>query len=112
MESMTSGMAGPHPTAGSLRRIADALEGIKSIMGDQADFTLVEEPTIDSPGEAIAFAKKYLEDRKEQWMKHTETQLDDIPSWFIEKNNSKIWNIAVDYILDDIIPYLYGEALD
>jgi len=47
----------------------------------------------------IEFAKKYLEDRKEQWMDDTFPR-------------DQIWNVAAEYILDDIIPFLYGEALD
>ena len=41
--------------------------------------------------EAVAFAKKYLSDRKV---------------------DSFIWALATEYVLLDIIPHLYGEALD
>lgn len=49
--------------------------------------------------EAIAFAKKYLDDRKADVL--------EIPN-----DSGRAWNIAIEYILLDIIPYLYGEALD
>ncbi len=54
-----------------------------------------------SKEEAIAFAKKYLIDRKRQGT--DETNPDDL-YW--------IWKIATEYVLLDIIPYIYGEALD
>ncbi len=51
--------------------------------------------------EALAFAKKYLEVRKREGT--NETNPND-PYW--------TWKIATEYVLEDIIPYLYGEALD
>jgi len=52
--------------------------------------------------EAIEFAKKYLEVRK---MNREQSSCpDDDPFW--------VWKIATEYVLLDIIPYLYGEALD
>ena len=56
---------------------------------------------LKSKEEAVAFAKKYLEDRKRKGT--DETNLDD-PYW--------TWKIATEYVLLDIIPHLYGEALD
>jgi len=75
--------------------------------------------------EAILFAKKYLDNRKDQYVicswcgeplnelhgKHVSC------GWNLEraKNESvtsRPWNCAVEYILLDIIPYIYGEALD
>ena len=51
--------------------------------------------------EAVAFAKKYLEDRKR---KGNSVSNPDEPYW--------TWKIATEYVLLDIIPHLYGEALD
>lgn len=51
--------------------------------------------------EAIAFAKKYMGDRKR---KGTDETNPEDPYW--------TWKIATECILFDIIPYLYGEALD
>ena len=50
-----------------------------------------------SKEEALDFATKYLKDRvrKDVWGDPT-----------------RDWEIAVEYILLDIIPYIYGEALD
>lgn len=62
--------------------------------------------------EAIVFTRKYLEDRRAQWIKYIDAQFDDIPKWIIEHTNSRVWEVCVDYILNDIIPYIYGEALD
>lgn len=50
--------------------------------------------------EAIEFAEKYLAARKN----------DTIDVNF--RNQEDVWDISVEYILLDIIPYLYGEALD
>jgi hypothetical protein len=62
--------------------------------------------------DAITFAKKYLEVRKVEQMHPI-----NIPVHYKTPNqlNEKlehVWNVAVEYILLDIIPYLYGEALD
>ena len=43
--------------------------------------------------EAVAFAKKYLVDR-------------------IQEDCIDIWDLAIEYVLLDIIPHIYGEALD
>ena len=65
--------------------------------------------------EAIAFAKKYLDVRKKDYTKfHTFFQ-DEISGVDIDDANEALertWNIAVEYILLDIIPHIYGEALD
>ena len=50
---------------------------------------------------AIVFAREYLGDRKRQGT--DETNPDDL-YW--------IWKIATEYVLLDIIPHIYGEALD
>ena len=51
--------------------------------------------------EAIEFARKYLEDRKGNWRgKHESIEIE------------RAWDIAVEYMLLDIIPYIYGDALD
>ncbi len=76
--------------------------------------------------EAIEFAKKYLKDRRHQWVKtercrvcelpifDMHTHRSDTPSGMVSVENriAKAWDVAVEYILNDIIPYLYGEALD
>ena len=53
--------------------------------------------------EAIAFAKKYLADR-----------LDDVTDPYYDTYSTAcdVWEECVDSVLNDIIPYLYGEALD
>lgn len=80
---------------------------------------------IMSKDEAIAFATKYLGDRKDQYVicswcaeplnelhgKHVSCE------WGLERAKaesvtSRPWNCAVEYLLLDIIPYLFGEALD
>ena len=47
--------------------------------------------------EAIAFAEKYLDVRAKR---------------NVFGDPTKDWKIAVEYVLLDIIPYIYGEALD
>ena len=49
--------------------------------------------------EAIKFAKKYLADRKKNYVNN-------------KFGSERAWNIAVEYVLLDIIPFIYGEALD
>lgn len=75
--------------------------------------------------EALSFAKKYFADRKDQYVicswcgeplnelhgKHVSCE------WDLEraKNESvtkRPWDCAVEYALLDIIPFIYGEALD
>lgn len=58
--------------------------------------------TVMTKEETIAFVKEYLEVRKEQTI---DEDLDF-------RNKEDVWNIAIEYVLFDIIPYLYGEALD
>lgn len=47
---------------------------------------------------AIEFTKEYLRIKSDSYVKPTEAK--------------RAWEIAVEYILEDIIPYIYGEALD
>ncbi|MEE9446265.1 MAG: hypothetical protein V3V19_11440 [Cocleimonas sp.] len=53
--------------------------------------------------EAIHFAKKYLEDRM---LNYDDKSLDE------QSGGIRAWNIATEYILNDIIPYIYGKSLD
>ncbi len=76
--------------------------------------------------EAIEFAKKYLNDRRHQWAKpegcsicglpiidsHTHVANTQTGRIIIENRIAKAWDVAVEYTVLDIIPYLYGEALD
>ncbi len=76
--------------------------------------------------EAIEFAKKYLKDRREDYVRAERCRICERPiidihthiadtytgRTIIENRNAKTWDVAVSYILNDIIPYLYGEALD
>ena len=52
-----------------------------------------------SKEEAVEFATKYLDDRKLDILK-------------IPNDSGRAWNISAEYILEDIIPYIYGDALD
>lgn len=54
-----------------------------------------------SQEETIEFARKYLEVRKR---KGTDETNPSEPYW--------TWEIATEYVLLDIIPYIFGEALD
>lgn len=58
--------------------------------------------TVMTKEETIAFVKEYMEVRKEQTI---DGDLDF-------RNKEDVWNIAIEYVLFDIIPYLYGEALE
>ena len=49
--------------------------------------------------QAVEFATRYLDDRKLDVLK-------------IPNDSGRAWNIAAEYILEDIIPYIYGVALD
>lgn len=76
--------------------------------------------------EAIEFAKKYLEDRRQDYAKNEICQMCKHPIknththkantvsgvTVIENKIAKAWDVAVEYILLDIIPHIYGEALD
>ena len=76
--------------------------------------------------EAIAFAKKYLANRRDSYVIPEKCKIcgelfidyhiheADTPSGTTTRENksAKAWDVAVEYILLDIIPYLYGEALD
>ena len=65
--------------------------------------------------EAIAFAKKYLADRKNDYVSWDPIQtihLSDDDVIFLGEKIRRVWDIAVEYVLEDIIPFLYGEALD
>lgn len=76
--------------------------------------------------EAIAFARKYLDDRREDYVKPEKCKIceDSIISFHtheantpsgtttIENRSAKIWDVMVEYATLDIIPHLYGEALD
>ena len=62
--------------------------------------------------QAIEFAKKYLEDRRIQYKHPINIPID---KWTIKDHNEKlehIMNCFIEYTILDIIPYLYGEALD
>ncbi len=75
---------------------------------------------------AIVFAKKYLADRRDSYVIPEKCKIcgelfidyhihdADTPSGTTTRENksAKAWDVAVEYILEDIIPYLYGEALD
>ncbi len=58
-----------------------------------------------SKEEAIEFAKRYLNNRRNDYT---------VETYFKDPVDSakRAWDIAVEYILLDIIPYLYGDALD
>lgn len=76
--------------------------------------------------EAIEFAKKYLEDRRSSYVTPEKCEICELPivtihehsantptgRTFRENRIAKAWDVAVEYILNDIIPYLYGDALD
>jgi len=53
--------------------------------------------------EAVAFATKYFVDRKGEIIKQI--------AWY-GMNAGYAWDTAIDYTLKDIIPHIYGEALD
>ena len=79
-------------------------EHIIDVFGEhtgEEGFTWEGSVELMSKEEAIAFAKKYLEVRKRRGT--NEINLDD-EYW--------IWKIATEYILLDIIPFIYREALD
>ncbi len=67
--------------------------------------------------EAIEFAKKYLADRRNDYasipVKLVATLGGDsnvtVP---IHEAIQRAWDVAVEYMLLDIIPYYYGDALD
>lgn len=65
-----------------------------------------------SKDKAIEFAVKYLKDRKDQWMTPTNIPINVKTPRELNDRLSRVWNIAVEYMLLDIIPYLYGDALD
>lgn len=48
---------------------------------------------------AIEFAKKYLENRRKDALA-------------IPDDSGRAWDLSVEYFLEDIIPYIYGDALD
>lgn len=65
--------------------------------------------------EAIEFAKKYLADRKEgytQILPEVTEKLSMIEGAVIKLALDRAWDIASEYIRLDIIPYIYGDALD
>ncbi len=76
--------------------------------------------------EAVAFAEKYLDDRRESYVIpekceicesmiisfHSHNANTPSGTTIRENKTAKAWDVAVEYILLDIIPHLYGEALD
>lgn len=67
--------------------------------------------------EAIEFARKYLADRKEGYATVPVKLLVILGTGpheaeKVQEAITRAWDVCVEYILLDIIPYLYGDALD
>lgn len=71
--------------------------GIRKEMNEKVRKTK-EVAVIMEKEDAIAFAKKYLEDRKDYLS--------------CAEEGYEVYDIILEYVLLDIIPYLYGDALD
>lgn len=63
-----------------------------------------------SKEEAIAFAKKYLGDRKDDSI--SRKLIIDTRPYVETLYCERAWDLCVEHVLNIIIPHLYGEALD
>lgn len=92
------------PHGMDLNNTNSMLEEIENTLNTNWQIPTIEKIRMLMPkDEAIAFAKKYLDVRKRED--------------FVDKNHKHYepfwtWRCAMDYVLNDIIPYLYGDALD
>ena len=70
--------------------------------------------------EAVKFAKDYLGDRREDNTGYVSSIIPNMGEMLtvgqhvaeIRAEKLRAWDVAVEYFLNNIIPHLYGEALD
>ena len=66
-----------------------------------------------SKEEAVKFALEYLAHRRDNYTKVPKRLAPDLETLrVVQEVLERAWDCAVDYIVNDIIPFIYGQSLD